>query len=283
MAIYALSFGTYVLNAYLQIPGSRADVVVMDGPVPPQRWALENDPKWKSTVAQDVLRECVSLSPTCLAQLDIDAHAPGFLMDSVIDGSLPCLESLPWLTPYAAASYNIQMLQGPQHVVLGPFWARVQRCSESDIEQLNYYHSMQEASEPSGLEPPFYTYGISVAIGSSEVYSFAEAPYMAATYDEQSFASQRTFATAGVELLLSHARDVEGFPTYVPDPRTYRKFAQPTMPLQLLVGTLDPQTPYGLGPWFADGLGDASSLVTVPYATHGTVIYEVLYYFGFFS
>ena len=46
VAIYAMSYGTYALNAYLQLDDAQADVVVMDGPVPPQRWALENDAEW---------------------------------------------------------------------------------------------------------------------------------------------------------------------------------------------------------------------------------------------
>ena len=33
VAIYALSFGTYALNQYLQLDGARVDVAVMDGPV----------------------------------------------------------------------------------------------------------------------------------------------------------------------------------------------------------------------------------------------------------
>jgi pimeloyl-ACP methyl ester carboxylesterase len=41
--IYAQSFGTYAINTYLQLPGARADVVVLDGPVPPNRWPLENN------------------------------------------------------------------------------------------------------------------------------------------------------------------------------------------------------------------------------------------------
>ena len=42
VAIYALSCGTYLLNTYLQIPDARADVVVLDGPVAPSRWSLQN-------------------------------------------------------------------------------------------------------------------------------------------------------------------------------------------------------------------------------------------------
>ena len=41
--LYAQSFGTYAINTYLQLPGARADVVVLDGPVPPNRWPLENN------------------------------------------------------------------------------------------------------------------------------------------------------------------------------------------------------------------------------------------------
>ena len=83
-------------------------------------------------MAQDVLRDCVELSPTCAARMDRAGHAAAFLMDAVTDGSLPCLAQLPWMTPYRAALCNLAMLQGPQHVVLGPFWARVGRCSPSD-------------------------------------------------------------------------------------------------------------------------------------------------------
>lgn len=41
--IYAQSYGTYMMNTYLQLPGARADVVVLDGPVPTNRWPLENN------------------------------------------------------------------------------------------------------------------------------------------------------------------------------------------------------------------------------------------------
>ena len=290
VAIYAMSFGTYALNQYLQLDGARADVALMDGPVPPDRWALERDPEWKSRVAQDVLRACAALSATCSASVDgPTAQAAGFLMDAVVDGSLPCLAELPWLTPYRAAAYNLAMIQGPQHVVLAPFWARVGRCSASDVEQLNFFHATQEAQSGSGPAAPLYTYGAAVAIGASEVFSFAapdggnasdDAPHPPPSYAQLEASSQRVFATAGVELLVAHARDVDALPLYAPDARTYRRFARPAalnggagLPLAVLVGTLDPQTPFGLGPWFVRGLGlsTGDALVAVPYATHGTV------------
>lgn len=48
------------------------------------------------------------------------------------------------------------------------------------------------------------------------------------------------------------------------------------MPVLILVGTLDPNTNQGLGPWFRDGLRGGSSssdvsLLVVPYSAHGTL------------
>ena len=66
----------------------------LDRPVPPQRWALERDTAWKSRVAQDVLRDCVELSPTCAARMDRAGHAAAFLMDAVTDAF--CASRLFW-------------------------------------------------------------------------------------------------------------------------------------------------------------------------------------------
>ena len=65
ISIYALSYGTYALNTYLQLPGARADALVMDGPVTPDRWTLENNGAWASRVAQDILNTCAQTSAVC--------------------------------------------------------------------------------------------------------------------------------------------------------------------------------------------------------------------------
>ena len=57
---------------------------------------------------------------------------------------------------------------------------------------------------------------------------------------------------------------------YTPSSITAEKYATPTVPVLVLVGTLDPQTPHGLGSWYASRLGPMAHRVTVPYAAHGT-------------
>jgi len=151
-------------------PTSCCVLQVMDGPVPPNRWALEDNAAWASTVAQDVLRVCAGHSATCERRLGAVAHTPRFLMDAIIDGTLPCLAELPWLTQHRAALYtNFMTASQYAHILMGPFWARVERCSASDVEQLNFFNTQRQALEPSAPKPPFYSYGLSIIIGASEV------------------------------------------------------------------------------------------------------------------
>jgi len=44
VALYALSYGTYLANMFLQLPGASPDVVVLDGPVPAHRPATNSRP-----------------------------------------------------------------------------------------------------------------------------------------------------------------------------------------------------------------------------------------------
>jgi pimeloyl-ACP methyl ester carboxylesterase len=269
VSIYALSFGTYITNVYLQLPGARADAVVLDGPVPPNRWALENNAPWVSVVGRDILKECATYSAACSAHLGSIGHLPRFIMDSIIDGTLPCLAKLPWLNQHMAAYYNSFLtLNGPAHVLHGPFWWRLYRCSASDVDQLNVFHAYKTAHDvlPSA---PDYSYGVAAVIGSSEVYSFSQNPM---SWDEQVSFTARQYADASPQFVVARARRV--IPLYTPNPATYRKFARPTAPVLIMVGTLDPNTPHGLARWFADGLGPSATVVSVPFAAHGTLSYD---------
>ena len=78
-------------------------------------------------------------------------------------------------------------------------------------------------------------------------------------------------AVQGVEMLLAYARNVTDFPLYKVNPSVYLKFAKPTAPILILVGTLDANTENGLGFWFQEGLGNASTLLNVPYNAHVTI------------
>ncbi|KAI9007744.1 Alpha/Beta hydrolase protein [Hyaloraphidium curvatum] len=265
VSIYALSYGTNLINTYL-ILGGRADAVILDGPVAPTRWALENNAEWASTVSQQIQALCGAQSAKCSERIAQTGQIPRFVMDSIIDGTLPCLAKVPWLNQHTAATYTLPFTyNGPTQVLNGPFWWRLYRCTDSDAEQLNFFGALQQANNKAA-DPSVYSYGLAVVLGASELYTYANNTDM--TYAAQVNRTARMLTDAGPQLSVSLAR--ETVPRYNPDPRVFKRYAKPTMPVMILAGTLDPNTPQGLGPWFRDGLGNAT-LVTVPYAAHGTL------------
>jgi pimeloyl-ACP methyl ester carboxylesterase len=272
VSFYALSYGTYFMNTYLQLSGARhPDALILDGPVPANRWVLTNNAEWVSKVSQDVINLCAQQSELCKQAVGEMGMTPRFTMDAIIDGTLPCLEKLPWLTQHVAALYTAFLtLRQSWHVVLAPFWARLHRCSEADVAQLNFFHTLQQQTSGVGASLINYGYGVSINIGASELYSFAP-PDQQLTYQEQVNRTGQLFGTASPELILSYAIE-NGFPRYTPNPAYYKKFAQLQQPTKILVGTLDPNTPHGLGVWLQNAYGNNNAeLITVPYSAHGTV------------
>jgi pimeloyl-ACP methyl ester carboxylesterase len=286
--IYALSYGTYFTNTYLQLENMRVDALILDGPVAPDRWPLENNGEWASHVHGDLLRACASASDTCEAQLGSVAHLPRLTMDALVDGTLPCLARLPWLRSQLVAGWAAYLSADVRaHVLAGPLWHRLLRCNGTDIAQLEHFKEFRagaDAPHP-GLNKS-YTYGLSVVRGASELYSFAApdnpagggasgGPPPPLSWKEQVTRSHRLLADAHPELDISFGRNVSKWPLYTPNPATHRRYAKlpDKLPALLMVGNLDPQTPHGLGIWFQRGLGGASAIkmLTVPWAAHGTV------------
>jgi hypothetical protein len=73
------------MNTYLQL----------DGPVPASRWVLTNNAEWVIKVSQDVINLRVQQSELCKQAVGEMGMTPRFTMDTIIDGTLPCLENLP--------------------------------------------------------------------------------------------------------------------------------------------------------------------------------------------
>ena len=274
VSIYALSYGTYFTNTYLQLPGARADCVFLDGPAPQNRWVLENTGFWASQVAEDILSSCTHQSQLCSQYLGAMGHLPKLVLDSIVDGTLPCLSQIAWLNSSSGQHWTSTFsftlsASDPFHPFLGPFWFRLYRCSPSDVEQLNHFYQVRMAVEFAAQSPLDYSYGLAVTIGTSEVYSLAGP--RALTYDQQVQESSRLLSEGSGQFVTSYARDVSNVPLYVPNPATFFKFAHPSVPVLILVGTMDPNTEQGLGPWLQNGLGGNATLLTVPYSAHGTV------------
>jgi len=283
--IYAQSYGTYSLNTYLQIPSARADAIVLDGPVPPNRWPLENNAEWVSKVAQDVAYGCASGSSVCENRLSRMAHIPQLVMDSIIDTTLPCVQNVTWLDgggqgngQFWTSIYNNYVAGGANdrataHIALGPMWFRLHRCNASDIEQLEYFNQVMQVKVNYPVQWEDYSLGAAINIAVNELYSYSPNPL---SFEHQKLRSSRMFGSAGVELLIAYAKNMSNpaFPPYQVNPTVFKHFATPPCPMIIMVGTMDVNTENGLGYWFQQGLGPMAELYNVPYNAHVTLSFD---------
>ena len=274
LGIYALSYGTYFTNTYMQLPGARYDAVILDGPLPPGRWLMEFNAIWNSHVSQDLISLCVRESSVCSEAFDSMGHYPRLIMDQLIDGSLKCLDKLPWLREengvHLVRTYNNYLTASKDaQVLMGPFWHRMLRCTDEDATQLTTFHNQRVAADTYRSPTYDYSYGLGINILASELYSLADAN-SSLSYENQLVVMSRLFSDGGGQYSSSFARDVSHWPRYTPNPIS-RTFASPAVPVLILAGTLDPNTQFGLGKWYRGGLGVNAQLVEVPYATHGTL------------
>jgi hypothetical protein len=152
ISLYCLSYGTYLCNMILlhyqlgtltkyQTP---PDAVVLDGPAPANRWRLEDTSTWYGVAADNNLNACIKYSAACLQHLGLWAHIPRLVMESIIDGTLPCFAKLPWLSQHVVANMNADFQLGGSsgsYILAGPFWKRLYVCSDSDADQLTFYYN----------------------------------------------------------------------------------------------------------------------------------------------
>jgi pimeloyl-ACP methyl ester carboxylesterase len=275
ISILAVSYGTYLANTLLQLPGIRADVVVYDGPISADRWLMEFNARQQTMVTLDSIRMCVIESAVCKSFLGEMGHIPQMVKDAIVDGSLKCLSKLPWLAAedgnFLTSLYNNFMNPNTRKAMLGPFWHRLYRCSDSDAEQLTNFHTVrqQELSTGGVVDPLRHSMGYGTNQGG-DLYSLAGSGSL--TYDQVLEHNVRQFTVEGADMQLSYARDVSGWPFPAANPLTH-SYAAPTATMHMLVGTLDHNTPVGQSQWLKDGLGpnvDARVYV-VPYAGHGII------------
>jgi hypothetical protein len=193
--------------------------------------------------------------------------------DALKDGVLACIDKVPWLAAedgnFLTSSYNEWMNPSYNKALVAPFWSRLYRCSDSDVEQLIFFNDARQADMATWSAGDPLDYGLAFGINQGmDIYSVSGA--MEKNYDEGMVADEREF-TCGVS---SHA-----FAEYVsnwPFPAQNNlsiTYAKPSAPVHIMVGTLDANTPVGQSQWIKDAYGPEvdTTIYIVPYASHGLV------------
>jgi hypothetical protein len=155
------------------------------------------------------------------------------------------------------------------HPLIGPFFYRLYRCSDSDVTQIKTFIDWR-ASQNSGSTPTStFSLGLGVNIGASELYSPNVSTEL--NYTQVLMFGKRVIV--GNDYTMAHARYETNAKLYTYN-ATNKQYAKPTYPVYLLTGTLDPQTPNGYAHWFANGLGSSAKVIDIPFEVHGVFNYE---------
>lgn len=259
VGVYAWSYGTYMTNILMQLPG-KIDLVVLDGPWDPQKLYMANS-NLAGLVANQLLHLCVTNSSVCSGLLGVQAQVPSFVIHGIADGSLPCLQKLPWLNNKQGAYYFSAWTYGmvatkANHPLLGPLLYRLYRCSPSDVEQLNVFYSWNQPGTLYRTSTSRFSLGLGVNVAASELYSPNKSTEP--DYDDQLLFYRKELINGDGQIIMAHARyeTSQQLYTYIPENKNY---ATPKFPVFILVGTLDPQTVSGYGLTVKNGLGTSTS------------------------
>lgn len=255
--VFGVSYGTYWAQRMMQLSPTIADGgVILDSLVMPGEQVLSKFDPQADVVAQKLADTCKS-DPSCNAALGPDpwakivaaktkleqGHCPGLGMDPVERVELTTLLRIHIAMGYALAA-----------------WHRIDRCTAEDVAAVKLLLSRLPFRGPSEALSSGLL-GINIMV--SEMF---ESPFPTKQTMQQRF--DDTVFPAGIALDYDV---LAAWPRYAPDAFA-GKLPDPKVPVLVLAGTLDSQTPIELQEKAkAVYQGPGRTFVTVPNANHGVI------------
>jgi pimeloyl-ACP methyl ester carboxylesterase len=133
--LYGVSYGTLLLQRFLQLGPARISGVMLDGVVAPDRWSYFNLPFQVDPVATELARVCDD-DAVCGAKLG--GRAWSFLQNTLtaVDGGhCPALAT----SSYALGHYGAFLMRFVEtRRLIFPFYYRIARCDGADVTAVRY-------------------------------------------------------------------------------------------------------------------------------------------------
>jgi pimeloyl-ACP methyl ester carboxylesterase len=257
--LYSVSYGTYLAQRYLQLYPNQASSVVLDSICSPGacHLLLDYDRSFDATV-REVLSSCAKDS-TCSEQFGSDPdNRLKSVSNSLSDGHC---SSLGWSKTTLRHVLGFMVMYVGIRDYIPAVIRRVERCSKNDVDALKVLESV--LSQFNTTDTTFST-PLFANIALSEL---SEDPLPNAEDVSANVESLYASVDAGANL----APAIATWPLYHRD-EYYGKFAKTSVPLLMLNGTLDPQTPLKVatptGEYFK---GENQHFIVIPYAAHTTL------------
>lgn len=258
VTLYGVSYGTYWAHRALQLQRDVADAVVLDSMCPPQGCGYALYDERFDEVGREYLSFCAT-DDRCRARLTDDpAGWSQGLMRAVRGGHCePIAERFPALQRLLAA-----FLAGWETRVMVPALIhRLDRCNLND--RLLLQALLDQVGDAVAADAGPDSVALQHHVLLSELWHRdLDAAHLEAVQGDLIFATGGPVAAAALRTT---------WPTY-PHDEFVAEWAETDVPLLILSGSLDPQTPPGVANW-AQGRyeGAGQHFVTVPWAAHGVV------------
>jgi pimeloyl-ACP methyl ester carboxylesterase len=257
--LYAVSYGTYLAQRYLQLYPSQPSGIILDSICSPGKCdlLLEFDRQFDAT-AQAIFAYCAA-DADCALELGTDPWSRvKSLSASLASGHCPEIGwSQATLRQVLGLMTSIAGLRDYMPAVV----RRLERCSANDVAALGVFREFVSAID---TEASSFSQALSTHILLSEL---STRPLPTASQVVENVAGLFASIDAGPRV----APAISNWPIYGRD-AYFGVFAATAVPLLMLNGTLDPQTPLAvaqpLGEFYR---GKNQHFVSIPYSPHNTL------------
>lgn len=263
--IFGNSYGTYWLLRYLQLYPHEVDGVIVDSICTPGHCYLDNYDQWNNTVGGQFMDLC-GADPVCSAKMATIAADPNQALETVFakvdNGTLPA-DCNSYFTRESLRHTLAPMLNSWEtRILIPPLIYRLNRCSTDDQALLDHFLAPTESAVDRTLvNSPM----LCDLVSMSELYGGNTST------DLQQFVDGAHFCE-DVSLRFARLYETGIWPLY--SDQTYaQQLPQTDIPMLMLNGTTDPQTPLELAgqiePYFTAA---GQQFITVPFSTHGVIV-----------
>eukprot|EP00486_Rosalina_sp_Unknown_P006920 CAMPEP_0201574230 /NCGR_PEP_ID=MMETSP0190_2-20130828/18585_1 /ASSEMBLY_ACC=CAM_ASM_000263 /TAXON_ID=37353 /ORGANISM="Rosalina sp." /LENGTH=603 /DNA_ID=CAMNT_0048002213 /DNA_START=22 /DNA_END=1833 /DNA_ORIENTATION=- len=243
--LYGTSYGTYLVNKYLQLYPNQVRAVILDGVCAGDECKLQDQDEAYHDTAIKLFNRCGE-DPFCNAQfvpeygdtiIEAIEYIYGLFDDN--DGHLPCnpLKEAPYNMTMSTESFQqaifISLLEDEhKRMLIMPFLKRIARCNADDYEVLRY--ALQDEDEYNNEYNNEYQNMLGFNIKLSELW-YGDDPRIRPPVLEKDY-----YLSQGASNFYSLLWDQ--WVKYLPPMDLYNKYANPQIPILLINGDLDPMT-----------------------------------------
>lgn len=265
--VYGVSYGTYWAQRYLQIFPQQPTTVVLDGVCQSGICSLTKYGKWFDDVGKKFLGECAQ-DAFCASKMGPDPVAKVREALAALDARTCSGITAGWRAAEMRRIFTMFLASFQMRNLVPATAYRILRCSADDVTAIN--HMLQTITQwfggrrawANGDDLSSDVLGMNIAMSELE-----EEPPISKAQLLQLMADAVFFEKDDTQL-----RDLyDIWPRYAHD-EYVGKYPQSPVPVLLLNGTLDPQTPVEFAQIVAPHYtAPHSQLVVLPRAAHGTV------------